>query len=290
MLQLPADSINQYPFIQVKKADILGIYIPPNSNFIGGEILQTMHCLELVISGTNKVFSGDKPQIINEGFIQFRKRGNYQLHPSKNYSALFFFFENEFIHDFLKEHIVTYTQEAFTADMKPFVFKSTGFINSYIIETSTYITSPVNYSSCIVKLSLHQILLYILANEQTKQFVTFLKYIISDHKINLAYFMEKNYTQNIDLKDFAKQTGRSLSSFKADFKKQLGTSPQKWLINRRLEYAHYLLSINSDTIAGIAYQCGFVNNTHFTKSYRNKYGVAPKNTKSIDTISSTTKK
>jgi hypothetical protein len=61
-------------------------------------------------------------------------------------------------------------------------------------------------------------------------------------KIDLSGFMEKNYMFNMPLNKFGYLTGRSLTTFKRDFKKVFNTTPQKWLTQKRLELAHYELS------------------------------------------------
>lgn len=61
-------------------------------------------------------------------------------------------------------------------------------------------------------------------------------------KIDLLEFMEENYMYDLSLEELALYTGRSLSSFKSDFKKVSGMPPQKWIINKRLQAAHDLLT------------------------------------------------
>lgn len=46
---------------------------------------------------------------------------------------------------------------------------------------------------------------------------------------------------DLSLEEIANYTGRSLSTFKRDFRKYSNLSPQKWLIQRRLEAAHELI-------------------------------------------------
>jgi AraC-like DNA-binding protein len=51
--------------------------------------------------------------------------------------------------------------------------------------------------------------------------------------------MERNYMFNMPVEKFGYLTGRSLTTFKRDFKKAFQTTPQKWLTQKRLELAHY---------------------------------------------------
>lgn len=93
-------------------------------------------------------------------------------------------------------------------------------------------------------------------------------------KIDLMQFMEENCTEDMSMEEFASYTGRSLATFKRDFSKLSSMSPQKWIIDRRLEKAMTLLQ--SGTSVTETYKAvGFKNRSHFTKSYTQKYGMAP---------------
>jgi len=53
------------------------------------------------------------------------------------------------------------------------------------------------------------------------------------HKINLAAFMEKNYMHNLTMEKFGHLTGRSLTTFKRDFKKSFNTTPKKMVTPKK---------------------------------------------------------
>lgn len=131
------------------------------------------------------------------------------------------------------------------------------------------------FSPCIVKLTALQVFFQLFSTESSKQFIAYLRFLIKDRKADLSYFMETNFTQNLSLEEMSKLTGRSLSAFKKDFVKLFGTSPQRWLVNKRLERAHYLLNKSADSVATIAYECGFENTSHFSRVYKLKYGETP---------------
>jgi hypothetical protein len=63
-------------------------------------------------------------------------------------------------------------------------------------------------------------------------------------KIDLINFMQRNFMFNMSLEQLGYLTGRSLSTFNRDFKKLFDTTPQKWLLDKRLALAYYHLSEN----------------------------------------------
>ncbi|WP_157740512.1 AraC family transcriptional regulator [Mucilaginibacter xinganensis] len=284
MIQIPKDLLDQHTHIRLRLADMYGILIDKKRPFRCDDTLQTAHCLEIVLTGAIDVRYGSFVQHLTAGEIQFRRRGNYQLFPSDDYTSLLIFMENEFVDYFLETHVPEFKQERFGADLPPFTFKTSGFINANIAQAIQHILHPQEYSRCIVKFTAHQVLLQILANDSSKTFVSFLKHLVSERKIDLGYFMEENFNRQLSLPDMAKLTGRSVSAFKKEFTERFNTTPVKWQINRRLEYAEYQLKTSSDPISLIAYSSGFENISHFSKVYKQKFGASPKSARSRQVV------
>ncbi|SEW53733.1 helix-turn-helix domain-containing protein [Chitinophaga arvensicola] len=94
-------------------------------------------------------------------------------------------------------------------------------------------------------------------------------------KIDLADFMEKNFMFNMPLQKFAYFTGRSLTTFKTDFKKAFDVSPQRWLTQKRLELAHYHLSERHHRPADVYLEAGFENLSHFSFAFKKHFGYSP---------------
>jgi len=94
-------------------------------------------------------------------------------------------------------------------------------------------------------------------------------------KIDLEAFMNRNFHFNVGLNRFAYLTGRSLATFKRDFEKIFHTSPSKWLQQRRLREAHYLIKQKGATPSTVYMDLGFEDLSHFSFAFKKMYGVAP---------------
>ena len=94
-------------------------------------------------------------------------------------------------------------------------------------------------------------------------------------KIDLADYMEKNFMFNLPLKKFGYLTGRSLTTFKRDFSKAFNNTPQRWIIQRRLEMAHYQLAEKKRKPVDVCYETGFENLSHFSFAFKKQFGYAP---------------
>jgi AraC-like DNA-binding protein len=94
-------------------------------------------------------------------------------------------------------------------------------------------------------------------------------------KIDLAAFMHQNFRFNVSLSRFAYLTGRSLATFKRDFAKLFQRSPHHWLMQRRLQEAHYLLKEQGKTPSEVYLEVGFEDLSHFSFAFKKAYGLAP---------------
>lgn len=94
-------------------------------------------------------------------------------------------------------------------------------------------------------------------------------------KLNLVEFMEANYMFNMPLTKFGYLTGRSLTTFKRDFKKAFQLSPQRWLTHKRLTLAHYQLAEKSRKPVELYLEVGFENLAHFSYAFKKQFGYPP---------------
>jgi AraC-like DNA-binding protein len=94
-------------------------------------------------------------------------------------------------------------------------------------------------------------------------------------KIDLVDYMEKNFMFNLPMEKFGYLTGRSLTTFKRDFKKAFSMTPQRWLTRKRLELAHYQLAEKKKKPLDVCYEVGFENLSHFSFAFKKHFGFAP---------------
>jgi AraC-like DNA-binding protein len=129
------------------------------------------------------------------------------------------------------------------------------------------------------KITRHKLfeLLHLLSiGERGEDFIRTLLCLKMKAKRNLRDFMDANFFKPLSVEDYAYLTGRSLSTFNRDFKRQFSVSPKKWLMDKRLEKAYLLLASNAHSVSDVAYEVGYENFSHFIKAFHKKFGISPK--------------
>ena len=94
-------------------------------------------------------------------------------------------------------------------------------------------------------------------------------------KIDLLEFLNDNYMDDLSMEQIAAYTGRSLATFKRDFKRISNLTPQKWLITKRLETAYIKLKEEGKKVQDVYLEVGFKNPSHFSTAFKKQYGVSP---------------
>jgi AraC-like DNA-binding protein len=129
----------------------------------------------------------------------------------------------------------------------------------------------------ILEMKVNELLYNILRHPLNKNVLAYVNHLTEEYKTPIWQIMESNYMYNLTIAEFARIADRSIASFKREFREYYNTSPGKWLTSRRLEKAKLLLKTSKRPIGDIAYDCGFENVSHFSRIYKDKYGVSPLN-------------
>ncbi len=88
-------------------------------------------------------------------------------------------------------------------------------------------------------------------------------------------FMRENLADNISLEQIAAAVNRSPSHFARQFRSALGIPPHQYLVVLRLKRAQHLLAHSRDSIAEIAFECGFSHQEHLTRMFRRWCDTTP---------------
>lgn len=87
------------------------------------------------------------------------------------------------------------------------------------------------------------------------------------------------YQQGISISDIADNIGISRAYLNSAFQKELGMSAQKFLIDYRMHKAANLLVSTSLSVKEIANQVGYDDQLVFSKAFKKKFEMSPKNFK-----------
>lgn len=160
-----------------------------------------------------------------------------------------------------------------TSEQKIISYKNHPLLESCLTSLIPYFDVEGDFPENLASLKITEAISIL--REIDKRIDTILANFDEPGKIDLIDFMQRNFMFNMPMEKLGYLTGRSLSTFNRDFKKYFNTTPQKWLTQKRLELAHYLLAENKKKPTEIYYEVGFENLSHFSYAFKKQFGYAP---------------
>lgn len=237
----------------------------------------------VVLEGKKVVYKPKETLTIVTGEAFFIPNGSHLLSEviseAKKFRSLMFFLTEEYIDRFLDKHVeYNLDTDSETRKYKPEVFKldienphchSLKSITPYFLENQQYKDDDF-------KDRLEEMLLLLLSTEDGLNHFSRLKNRLTPDTIDLAQYMDQNYTKPFTVDKFATESGNSLSTFKRYFKEVFNTTPKRWINEKRLNLAYVLLQNTDITISDLCFKVGYSNLSYFIQLFKTKYGITPK--------------
>ncbi|MGE3226736.1 MAG: helix-turn-helix domain-containing protein [Parvibaculaceae bacterium] len=87
--------------------------------------------------------------------------------------------------------------------------------------------------------------------------------------------LRENLAGDVPLAVVAGECGLSLSQFSRAFRKSVGGPPHRWVMRQRIALAKTLLREGSMPLSQVALECGFSDQSHFTRHFSASVGISP---------------
>ena len=233
------------------------------------------YILSFILSGKKKIVTQEKEFEVKKGELIFLKRGEYVnsiVTSESPYTSLVIVFDTYLTSTILKD--LNIKKDFCNISSSSFLMKQSNLLKQNANIIKSLLDTNAKYIDEILKLKLKEIILLLLDSNYSKELIEFFYPYINDIK-PLEAFMNENFDRPLNLESFAKESGRSLSSFKKDFKKFTSSSPMKWIQYKRLKRAKYLIEHNNCTVSEACFYSGFKDISHFSKLFKATFSYPP---------------
>ena len=235
--------------------------------------------INFVISGKKDWITGGKTYSVKDGDAIFLRKGVYTFRQyfEIEHCVLVFFIHDDFIRNFMRENsaIAIHESKEIVHD-QAFPLHVDNSLESLFYSIYTYLKMGMEMPKNLVEIKFKELLFNIVLNPRHKKLAQLFCCLNQTGKATLDNVMLTNFQYDLQLEEFARLCGRSLSAFRRDFKNVYHQTPGKWLNDKRLEYASALLLSSGLNVNEIGYESGFKNSSHFNKVFKDKYKLSPK--------------
>ena len=233
------------------------------------------HLFLYIGAGELRVYDGSQRLTLQAGdYYLVRKNRLVRYDPATagiDCELTFVCFEERFLRAFQAKHTLAAKKARPSATFVPLSRQEV--IPAFIRSLLPYQDAAGKLAAAFAEVKYEELLLILLQQQPELADVLF-DYGLPG-KINLEQFMQRHFTFNVSLAHFAWLTGRSLSAFKRDFHAIFHETPSRWLVQKRLQEAYFLLTEKRQMPSAIYFGLGFKDLSHFSFAFKNRFGLAP---------------
>ena len=242
-----------------------------------GEQFIPEHIFGYVLSGSSEVYLGGKNYIFKEGDFRFFRRNQLARYtklppPGGEYRSISISMDQDTLRSISAENNL-HMSSHYAGENVLLLQPNNTLFKNYIDSLTPYLNNTGDISKALTTLKVKEAIMILLETNPALKDVLF--DFSEPGKIDLEAYMNEHYKFNVDLNHFAYLTGRSLATFKRDFEKIYHTSPNRWLQQKRLHDAYYLIKEKGWKSSDVYMEVGFKDFSHFSFAFKKAYGVSP---------------
>jgi AraC-like DNA-binding protein len=245
------------------------------------EIFTHHSYLTFSVRGSKWFHRQGKTWLFSEGNLEFVKKGGFiqEVFLGEGYRAVTFYVPDAYLKQLIQSFRQFYRgQHAAHQVTEPVIELAVNETTARFVQTLlNFFEQEQSPGEAILEERFREFFYSLLINPANRSFVAYLNSLTDRPHTSLFEVMETNYMYNLSLDEYARIANRSLATFKREFKKLFNIPPAHWLIQKRLEYSLVLLNTTEKSISDIVFDSGFENGSHFSRVFKDKFGVSPLN-------------
>lgn len=258
--------------IQIATADIKSCYIGPE---ISDEQFIPEHIFFFLAKGFVEGYDGHNKYSLHSGDYCLLRKNNLARYAKQKendqFEKVVVVFDEPFLKDFQSKHAFntgpSYTEGTFV------FFEKSDLVPNFILSLASYYQKDGKIAKSFSDVKREELLLILLQLDPGLANVLF--DFSTPQKIDLKAFMLQHYRFNVSLDRLAFLTGRSLSTFKREFKQLFKDTPSHWIQQMRLQEAFFQIRQKKRKPTEVYLDLGFEDLSHFSFAFKKKFGVAP---------------
>lgn len=273
---LPDDLLEESP---ARPDEVVIRYYTSDQDSVSNRIVLNQNMINLLVSGKKTIVYSDATAVVRAGELVVLSTGNVLtselLADAHQFTSILFYFSNEVFNRFLIKYDHLLKAVTPNASKQPFlIFKQDAFIKQFLTPLQASLNNSTTLPAEIRLLRIEELLLYMF-HADPERFRSIQIITRDKQELQIKKVVESHIGQPTTVDDLAFLCHMSTSTFKRKFNELYHTTPQKWLITKKLELAADLLKSFDQSPSGIYMKVGYQNHSSFSEAFRQHFGNTP---------------
>lgn len=277
---LPAHRRTSNPETELDPVSLLRYHSEAAS--MKNRITLRQHMFSFLLEGEKTVhYAGTRVSIRPDQFLLL-SAGNCLMSektasPAGSYRSMLLLFDASVLTDFFSRHSEVPRTQSDQTEQEPFlVFEKDAFLHHFLESLHQMLTAGKPVSARMRLVKLEELLLHL--GEHHPGALQKLRRVSGegDQEMLIRQAVTAHIDHPVSVGELAFLCHTSLSTFKRRFAKLYGTSPNQWLLAKRMQKAARLLSQADCKASEIYDQVGYENLSSFIQSFKQAHGLTPK--------------
>ena len=169
-------------------------------------------------------------------------------------------------------------------DGRPYIQKiaSHEIMKKFVENLYFYFENPALINDDMLELKVKELILILMQTRNAISIKELLQSLFTPHEVRLNEIVERHLYANASINDLAELSNMTLATFNRKFYSLFEDTPANYIKTKRLERAKELLQVSTLSISEIAFQTGFKDVPHFSRSFKQQFGTTPASSRQPD--------
>ena len=176
----------------------------------------------------------------------------------------------------LNEHTPKIDQTEWTIDKSTLKFTNDQLLNKNIERIILLASSNSEYRDALGKLMTKELIINLLQSKARDFLLEKTDSLAGNNQLAFAIdYIRKNNHKVLSVDEVAQKAHMSKSTFYRYFKRQMGITPNEFILQGKIKQAKYMLINTSQSVSEIAYELAFASSSQFIKHFKTITGLTP---------------
>nr|WKN37508.1 helix-turn-helix transcriptional regulator [Tunicatimonas sp. TK19036] len=148
-------------------------------------------------------------------------------------------------------------------------------VQKFVESLYFYFDHPSLVSDDLLELKVKELILLLVQTKNATSIERLFAELFTPREVTIQEVVQQHLFSDISVEDLARLAHTSVSTFNRQFQNLFQSTPANYIKTKRLERARELLAVSTFTVGEIAFQTGFHDVAHFSRSFKAAYGTSP---------------